>query len=523
MVATIEIAKPQEGPQTTAMSVKADIVVYGGQAGGGKSWFLINEPLRRVHIKGFRGAIFRRTYPQLKGQGGVWDAAQEPYRAMNAKMREGQELDATFPSGANIAFLHLQHEKTKYEYQGHEFCYLAFDELTHFSETQFFYLLSRNRSTCGIRPYCRATCNPQPGWVADFLAWWIDEDTGFAIPERSGVVRYFVRIQQGENDVVVWGDTKQDIIDQYPEYAPDDILSVTFVLAKLEDNKILTKKDPGYRGRLMSLSRVERDRLLGGNWRVAQGVQISPEWIKRYWINERGEFCFRFQDADFAVPKSATRRVATIDTAGTSKEKAAEERGEQPSWSVCGIWDYIPFHVAEWNHSPFKLFEMCFLRYVWRQRVDWNQLKAGIQETLDVWSPNKTYIENAHHGAPLKAELKGHQCELIGPVLPGMGDHSEGAKLERAIASGMLQRFEHGKIFVPRAAIHIPFNGIVKDSQDAQGEMLTKDPAWLRNYLRECGLWTGKPKEVADQIDMTSYMAHVARRSSGSWGGVVKR
>ena len=82
---------------------------------------------------------------------------------------------------------------------------IGFDELTHFSRSQFLYMLSRNRSTCGVRPYMRATTNPDAdSWVADFIAWWIDQDTGLAIPERSGVVRYFTTI----SDEVIWGDSR---------------------------------------------------------------------------------------------------------------------------------------------------------------------------------------------------------------------------------------------------------------------------------------------------------------------------
>ena len=74
---------------------------------------------------------------------------------------------------------------------------IGFDELTHFTAHQFFYMVSRNRSTCGVRPYIRATCNPYAdSWVADFLAWWIDQETGLPIPERAGVLRYYIRVAE---------------------------------------------------------------------------------------------------------------------------------------------------------------------------------------------------------------------------------------------------------------------------------------------------------------------------------------
>lgn len=489
--------EPQAGPQLEAFKSQADILIYGGQAGGGKSWFLVHEPLRRVHNAGFRGGIFRRTYPQLKGQGGVWDECQEMYRALGARMREGQELDATFPSGANISFLHLQHEKTKYEYQGHQFCYLGFDELTHFTETQFFYMLSRNRSTCGIRPYVRATCNPEPGWLADFLAWWIDDKTGLAIPERSGVLRYFIRDAE---EKLHWADTKEELLELFPDYAADDILSVTFISASLDDNPALTKKDPGYRARLLSLSKIERDRLLGGNWRVAEGSKIDESWIRYYHIKDNC-FEFSFQRRLYQMPFAVTRRIATIDTAGTSKEIAAQKRGKKPSWSVCQIWDICQRWAIAQDNRQVILSEFMFLQYVWRKQVDWGLLKVEINETLGTWNVQKAYVENAHFGAALVSEIRSCQSELIGPVLPGMGDHGEGAKLERAIASGMLSRFEQGKIFIPYL--------------DAENEY------WLRPLLSEFRGWTGDPEDEADQIDTTSYATYVSKISTGTWGGPI--
>lgn len=487
---------PQPGPQTKAFQSKADILIYGGQAGGGKSWFLVHEPTRRINNPKFRGVIFRRTHPQLVGAGGVWEACQDTYRALGAKLRE-VFMDAKFPSGAAIQFETMVHEATKLEFQGKEFCYIAFDELTHFTETQFFYMLSRNRSKCGIRPYVRATCNPEPGWVADFLAWWIDPDTGLSIPERSGVIRYFLRDPATEE--LHWADTKEELLEAFPEFESDWILSVTFINATLDDNPALTEADPGYKGRLMALSKIERDRLLGGNWKKAEGSQIQSEWIRRYSHNSQTDCLeFVFQGQLYSVPLSQTRRIATIDTAGTSKEKAAKQRGKEPSWSICAIWDTIPKFMTAVNGRQVILTEISLLRYVWRQQVDWIALKTGIDETLGTWDVTKAYIENAHFGQALAKEIKSCPVELIGPTIQGMGDHSEGAKLERAIASGMLARWEHGKFFVP------------SESSD-----------WLSKYLRELEAWTGAPNEVADQIDVTSYCSYVTKRSSGTWGGVL--
>ena len=91
-----------------------------------------------------------------------------------------------------------------------------FDELTHFSAHQFFYMVSRNRSTCGVRPYIRATCNPDAdSWVAEFLAWWIDQETGLPIPERAGVLRYYIRV----SGKIVWADRPEELMQYIPRPA----------------------------------------------------------------------------------------------------------------------------------------------------------------------------------------------------------------------------------------------------------------------------------------------------------------
>lgn len=482
---TVLEVRPNPGPQEHAAQSRADILIFGGQAGGGKTFLLVAEAARHILNPQYRAAIFRRTYPQIKGEGGIWDEACQLYPMMGGKMREGS-VDVTFPSGASIAFRHLQHEKTKFEYQGHQIAFLGFDELTHFSETQFFYMLSRNRTTCGVKPYCRATCNPDAGsWVADFIAWWIDQDTGFPIPERSGVLRYFVRENvDGEYDLH-WADTAEELVERFPDYDASEIMSVTFIPSKLSDNPKLLEKDPGYRARLKAQPEVERKRLEEGNWLASEGALIPPEWLREYTVN--GDNYEVLIGSDIAkIPRSACRRFATCDTAGTSKEREREAAGDPPSWSVVGVFDYY----AKRN--------VLLCVHIWRGQVEWGELKLRVPDVLGAWQVPRMYLENAHYGKPLKAEVKGHHVELIGPKIPGMDDTSRGAKLERAIASGFLSRVEDGLICLPAE----------------------KKP-WLAACRRELTTWTGLPKETSDQIDVFSYASYVVKRKLGNWGGTV--
>lgn len=282
MSAAVQLARPryepQPGPQAAFASSAADVVIFGGAAGGGKSFALLYEAAKWVHLSGYRAILFRRTNPELVGGGGLWDEAQELYRALGGRPRAMPHLDFSFESGARIEFRHMQREADRFAHQGRQYAFVGFDEVTHFTEAQFWYLFGRLRSTCGVRPYLRATCNPDPdSFVYRLIGWWIGPD-GYAIEERSGVVRWLVR----RDEELRWYDTEAEALEANPPPpgVPADEaqrpVSVTFISSKLSDNPALLRADPTYRGKLQALSRVDRLRLLGdagrgGNWRVREG------------------------------------------------------------------------------------------------------------------------------------------------------------------------------------------------------------------------------------------------------------
>lgn len=288
-----KVFSPQPGPQEAALASPADILIYGGSAGGGKTWGLLYEPIRHADNPDFGAVIFRRTYPEIMNKGGMWDESRKVYPYLKAIPKEG-DAEWTFPSKATVKFAHLQYESDLDSWTGSQIPLLCFDQLETFTERMFWYLMSRNRSTCGVKPYIRATCNPVPpedkvgGWLPVLIAWWIDQDTGFPIPERSGVVRWFVRL----NDKLIWGESWADLARQYPDLvAPDGVFddeekvpakSLTFIPAKLTDNQILMKIDPGYRANLLAMPLVERERLLDGNWKVkpSAGKILNRSWFQ---------------------------------------------------------------------------------------------------------------------------------------------------------------------------------------------------------------------------------------------------
>ena len=226
--------------------------LYGGAAGGGKSDALLAEALRQVHIPNYRGLIIRATYPQLEG---LISRSIELYKqAFPKAVFNKAENVWKFPSGAKIFFGYMQHENDKYKYQGKAYDFIAFDELTHFSQSQYEYLISRNRPMGpGTRCYMRATANPDGkgmGWVK----------SRFVTPAVPGTTIWETATVHDPN-----GTARK--IKRSRIYIPSTIF----------DNKKLLENDPNYLASLAMLPEAQRNALLYGSWDSFTG-QVFTEW-----------------------------------------------------------------------------------------------------------------------------------------------------------------------------------------------------------------------------------------------------
>lgn len=283
MSASLTEIRPHPGPQTQFFETDADIIVFGGAAGPGKTFCLLIEPLRYIHNPGYNAVILRRDKEQIRQSGGLWDESQVWYSGLTQDSRE-QQLDWRFPSGAHVKFDAIQHEKDKLTYQGAQICYIGWDELTHFTESQFWYLQSRNRSLCGVKPYMRATLNPDPdSWVYDNLIGpWVNPDfiqDGERFTAGPGEILWFKRQSDGR----LW----------YSRTQIDGGQTLCYIPALHDANPTLLEKDPGYLDRLGNLPEVERRRLLQGDWSaVGAGGLIDPD--KWTWVDELPEPCYLF-------------------------------------------------------------------------------------------------------------------------------------------------------------------------------------------------------------------------------------
>jgi predicted phage terminase large subunit-like protein len=306
------------------------------------------ETLRHSNNPKFNATIFRRNNTQIFTNGGLWDSAMSLLPMAGAYPKKTPKPQFIFPSGAKVMFDHLERYTDCLSYQGSQIPLIIFDELTHFDEEVFWYMLSRNRSDSGVSGYIRASTNPDPdSWVCSFISWWIGDD-GYAIPERSGVIRWFIRI----NGEVIWGDSKMEMLQyqmehpitakkkfdsmsQFPLHGEEGILyydretrvykewkngeykdllapkSVTFIASMLSDNAILMRSDPSYLANLQSLPLVEQERLLGGNWKIrpAAGLYFP-----------RSALASLLED----VPNDVVRWVRAWDLAATDTEEGGD-------------------------------------------------------------------------------------------------------------------------------------------------------------------------------------------------------
>ena len=241
--------------QRTALACGAYEVLYGGAAGGGKSDYLLTAPIRWVHERRFRALLLRRSFPELERT--LIARSRDLYARLGADYHE-QRHEWTFASGAKIAFGYLERPADALRYQGAEFQFVGFDELTHFDEASYRYLTSRVRSADGLPLRIRATTNPGgPGheWVRSRWSPWIGPKPDAAHGER--------RWYAPDGSPCVEGDP--------------DALARTFFPARLADNPYLGAE---YRSQLLALDPVTRAQLLDGDWdaTVGEGHYFHRDW-----------------------------------------------------------------------------------------------------------------------------------------------------------------------------------------------------------------------------------------------------
>ena len=274
-ISRVDFPTPQPGPQTDFVNSLAKICIYGGAAGGGKTAGCLIDSVKYLHIPNYGAVFFRRTYPEIFNQGGLWDNASEWYPILGGK----SSIPVwRFPKQCKISFKHLQHEKDATTWLGAQIPRLYFDQVETFTENQFWRLYGRCRTTLDIRTEVRATCNPDPeSFIAKLIDWWIGDD-GYPLYDRAGKLRWFLR----HRDEILWRDDPDDLATYASKHQiKGEPASFTFIPATIEDNQKLMEADPDYVSNLEAQHEIDRQRLLLGNWKIKPeaGKVFNRSWF----------------------------------------------------------------------------------------------------------------------------------------------------------------------------------------------------------------------------------------------------
>ena len=265
--------KPNKGPQTDFLAASEREVLYGGAAGGGKSYAMLADPLRYLAHPQFSGLLLRRTTEELREL--VWKS-QELYPKIIPGIKWSErKMQWTSPAGGRLWLSYLDRDDDVLRYQGLSFCWIGFDELTQWpTGFAWDYLRSRLRSTAPELPvYMRATTNPGGTghvWVKKY----------FVDPAPAGH-KFWATDASGDTLIYPKGHTKEG----------QPLFQRKFIPAKLFDNPYLTKTGD-YETMLLSLPESQRKRLLEGNWDVAEGAAF-PEFDRKIHVTE-----------PFSIPKN---------------------------------------------------------------------------------------------------------------------------------------------------------------------------------------------------------------------------
>ena len=249
--------KPNPGPQTEFLAASEREVLYGGSAGGGKSYAMLADPLRYMGHPQFSGLLLRHTTEELRE---LIFKSQELYPKIWPGIKWSErKMQWTAPSGARLWMSYLDRDEDVLRYQGLAFSWIGFDELTQWATPYAWnYMRSRLRSTATDLPiFMRATTNPGGRghhWVKKMFI------------DPSPYNRSFDATDIDTTEVL-----------RYPaghSKAGKPLFKRRFIPARLSDNPYLSQAGD-YEAMLLSLPEQQRRQLLDGDWDIKEGAAFT--------------------------------------------------------------------------------------------------------------------------------------------------------------------------------------------------------------------------------------------------------
>ena len=252
------VFRPNKGPQVDFLAAPEKEVLYGGAAGGGKSFAMLVDLLRYASNGNHRALLLRRTLSELTE---LIDQSRKLYpKAFPGAVFRESKNTWSFPSGATALFSYVDKDNDVTRYQGQSFTWIGVDELGQYPTPYVWnYLRSRLRTTDPeIQTYMRASANP--GGVG---GWWLKKM--FVDPAVPNDPFWATDIDSG--NILRYGPN-------HPTNADQPLYQRRFIPARLTDNPFLMESGE-YEAMLLSLPEVERRRLLEGDLYVADGAAFS--------------------------------------------------------------------------------------------------------------------------------------------------------------------------------------------------------------------------------------------------------
>ena len=270
MTLGIKVTKKQK----SFIDAKESEVLFGGAAGGGKSFGqIVDALLFALRYPGSKQLVLRRTFAELDKSLIRTVLALYPRKifSFNSSSHLGK-----FTNGSCIDFGYCAAENDVYQYQSAEYDVIRFDELTHFTEAQYIYLISRVRGANGFPKQIKSSTNP--GGVGHS---WVKERFVDPSPPTVGFV--------GE-----------------------DGMSRIFIPSLLDDNAFLAKGDPEYKRRLLALPEREKRALLYGDWNIFEGQYFTEFQAKEHVIPafEIPDSWRRYRTLDYGLDRLAVLWIA---------------------------------------------------------------------------------------------------------------------------------------------------------------------------------------------------------------------
>ena len=257
------VFKANDGPQTDFLSSSEREVLYGGAAGGGKSYAMLADPLHGLNNANFSGLLVRHTTEELRE---LIQKSQELYpRAIPGIKWSERKSQWISPRGGRLWMSYLDKDMDVTRYQGQAFNWIGFDELTQWSSPYAWdYMRSRLRSAYAkdLGLYMRATTNPGGAghqWVKKM----------FIDPSPSREPFWATNIETGDTITFPKGHTREG----------EPLFKRRFIPASLFDNPYLSEGGD-YEAMLLSLPEHQRKQLLDGNWDVNEGAAF-PEFNRK--------------------------------------------------------------------------------------------------------------------------------------------------------------------------------------------------------------------------------------------------